>query len=186
MRMLEATDLQVSFRRTLRRRPLQALAGVTLGVDRGGVLALLGPNGAGKSTLGHYIAGVALTFGLTLCLLLLTVALSLALGVPLQAGLVYIAFYQWCGMLVTLGWVTLLSVSLHPLVAGLIALLMQEEYVRSLSLSRQRKPHLERRGDSRLALDREGHCGRRLFRSPPRDTLRDHVPGRVVASPGIE
>jgi ABC-type multidrug transport system ATPase subunit len=38
---------------------VSALAGVTLSVDRGGVLALLGPNGAGKSTLFGCLLGFA-------------------------------------------------------------------------------------------------------------------------------
>jgi branched-chain amino acid transport system ATP-binding protein len=37
---------------------LQALSGVTLGIDRGEVLGLIGPNGAGKTTLVNTICGV--------------------------------------------------------------------------------------------------------------------------------
>jgi branched-chain amino acid transport system ATP-binding protein len=37
---------------------LQALSGVTLGIDKGEVLGLIGPNGAGKTTLVNTICGV--------------------------------------------------------------------------------------------------------------------------------
>lgn len=48
--MLVATDLSVVYRRSLGRKPIRALAGFSISVGPGEILALLGPNGAGKST----------------------------------------------------------------------------------------------------------------------------------------
>jgi ABC-2 type transport system ATP-binding protein len=55
MGVIEATDLRRVYRTTtgtLRRRPLEveAVRGITFGVERGELFGLLGPNGAGKTT----------------------------------------------------------------------------------------------------------------------------------------
>jgi putative ABC transport system ATP-binding protein len=50
--MIEARDVYRSFGQT------QALAGASLAVPRGEVLAVMGPSGSGKSTLLHCLAGI--------------------------------------------------------------------------------------------------------------------------------
>lgn len=52
-RLLEVRDLAKTYR-----GGVTALAGVSLGVDRGEVVGLLGPNGAGKSTLVRCVLGL--------------------------------------------------------------------------------------------------------------------------------
>jgi ABC-2 type transport system ATP-binding protein len=56
--MIRAQNLHVSFRRSFRRRRIQALQGFELEVERGDVFALLGPNGAGKSTAMYCFLGL--------------------------------------------------------------------------------------------------------------------------------
>lgn len=56
--MIAASDVQVIFKRGVRRRPLKALDGFNLTVDRGDVFGLLGPNGAGKSTAMYCFLGL--------------------------------------------------------------------------------------------------------------------------------
>ncbi len=51
--MLEVRDLSVSY------GPVQALAGISLEVREGEIVALIGANGAGKSSLIHAVAGLA-------------------------------------------------------------------------------------------------------------------------------
>ena len=51
--MLDVRDLRVSY------GPVQALAGISLEVREGEIVALIGANGAGKSSLIHAIAGLA-------------------------------------------------------------------------------------------------------------------------------
>jgi hypothetical protein len=82
--------------------------------------------------LGHYLAGSLLALLLTAAVFLMAVTLSVALGVPLQAGLIFLAVHHWAGMVVLLGWLTLLGVLVHPLVAGLLALLLRDTFVRWL------------------------------------------------------
>jgi branched-chain amino acid transport system ATP-binding protein len=50
--ILQATDLDVRY------GPFRALFGVSIDMQKGGMLALLGPNGAGKSTLGRALSGL--------------------------------------------------------------------------------------------------------------------------------
>lgn len=54
---IEVTDIVKEFRRL--RRPLVALDGVTLAVERGEAYGLLGPNGAGKTTLVKVCLGLS-------------------------------------------------------------------------------------------------------------------------------
>jgi len=82
--------------------------------------------------LGHYLAGSLLSLLLTAAVLFMAVTLSVALDVPLQVGLVFLAVHHWAGMVVLLGWLTLLGVLVHPLVAGLLALLLRDGFVRWL------------------------------------------------------
>ncbi|MDE0410510.1 MAG: ABC transporter ATP-binding protein [Alphaproteobacteria bacterium] len=51
--MLDVRDLSVSY------GPVQALAGISLEVREGEIVALIGANGAGKSSLIHAVAGLA-------------------------------------------------------------------------------------------------------------------------------
>ena len=51
--MLDVRDLRVSY------GPVQALAGISLEVREGEIVALIGANGAGKSSLIHAVAGLA-------------------------------------------------------------------------------------------------------------------------------
>jgi branched-chain amino acid transport system ATP-binding protein len=50
--MLEVLDVRASY------GAVQAVRGVTFGIERGEVIAILGPNGAGKSTLANVLAGL--------------------------------------------------------------------------------------------------------------------------------
>lgn len=56
--MIQAHDITVTFKRGVRRRPLRALDGFTVAVNRGDVFGLLGPNGAGKSTAMYCFLGL--------------------------------------------------------------------------------------------------------------------------------
>ena len=55
--MLDVRDLSVSY------GPVQALAGISLEVREGEIVALIGANGAGKSSLIHAVAGLAAAAG---------------------------------------------------------------------------------------------------------------------------
>ncbi len=55
---VEAHDLVKTYGDTWGRRPMQALAGVSLRVERGTIFGLLGQNGAGKSTLVKILLGL--------------------------------------------------------------------------------------------------------------------------------
>jgi putative ABC transport system ATP-binding protein len=50
--LIQALDVHMSF------GPTQALAGATLAVSRGEIVAVMGPSGSGKSTLLHCMAGI--------------------------------------------------------------------------------------------------------------------------------
>lgn len=56
--MIEASNVTVKFKRGFRRKPIQALNGFNLKVERGDIFALLGPNGAGKSTAMYCLLGL--------------------------------------------------------------------------------------------------------------------------------
>jgi len=56
--MIEAQGVTVSFRGKLFRRPILALDGFNVHVEKGDVFALLGPNGAGKSTAMYCFLGL--------------------------------------------------------------------------------------------------------------------------------
>jgi ABC-type multidrug transport system ATPase subunit len=56
--MLSAEDVSVRFRKGFRRKPIQALNGLTLAVRPGDFLALIGENGAGKSTAMYCFLGL--------------------------------------------------------------------------------------------------------------------------------
>lgn len=59
--VLQVEDLRVSFvqyERGLRRRVVDAVLGMDLGVDAGEVVALIGASGAGKSLLGQAVLGI--------------------------------------------------------------------------------------------------------------------------------
>ena len=71
--MLDVRDLRVSY------GPVQALAGISLEVREGEIVALIGANGAGKSSLIHAVAGLAPAAGGK-------VALAHNLGEPVPDG----------------------------------------------------------------------------------------------------
>lgn len=56
--MITASDVTVVFKRGMWRRPLKALDGFSVTVNRGDVFGLLGPNGAGKSTAMYCFLGL--------------------------------------------------------------------------------------------------------------------------------
>jgi ABC-2 type transport system ATP-binding protein len=56
--VIQAADITVIFKRGVRRRPLRALDGFSVTVNRGDVFGLLGPNGAGKSTAMYCFLGL--------------------------------------------------------------------------------------------------------------------------------
>jgi ABC-2 type transport system ATP-binding protein len=56
--MIAATDITVVFKRGIGRKPLKALDGFSVTVNRGDVFGLLGPNGAGKSTAMYCFLGL--------------------------------------------------------------------------------------------------------------------------------
>jgi len=56
--ILRATDLGKDYPTRGRRRPLRALAGVSLEVDRGETLGIVGESGCGKSTLARLLVGL--------------------------------------------------------------------------------------------------------------------------------
>ena len=56
--MIRAEDIRVTFRRSLSRRPIHALRGLTIEVREGDFFALIGQNGAGKSTAMYCFLGL--------------------------------------------------------------------------------------------------------------------------------
>jgi ABC-2 type transport system ATP-binding protein len=56
--MIQADHVTVLFPRGLRRKPIRALDGFSVTVNRGDVFGLLGPNGAGKSTAMYCFLGL--------------------------------------------------------------------------------------------------------------------------------
>ncbi|SMQ57655.1 ATP-binding cassette domain-containing protein [Agreia sp. VKM Ac-1783] len=58
-KLLEVTDLTVSYRRGFRHPPLLANDGVSISISRGKTLGIVGESGSGKSTLGDAILGFA-------------------------------------------------------------------------------------------------------------------------------
>lgn len=57
--LLDVRDLQVAFPGRRRGRPVRAVDGVSLTVDRGETVGLVGESGSGKSTIGNAVLGLA-------------------------------------------------------------------------------------------------------------------------------
>jgi ABC-type oligopeptide transport system ATPase subunit len=64
--LLTVSDLEVTYPGRGRRRPKQAIAGVSITVERGQTLGLVGESGSGKSTLGNCVLGLVRPTGGTL------------------------------------------------------------------------------------------------------------------------
>jgi ABC-2 type transport system ATP-binding protein len=56
--VIEVTDLRKTYRTPFARRKVEALRGVTFGVERGQIFGFVGPNGAGKTTTIRMLMGL--------------------------------------------------------------------------------------------------------------------------------
>ena len=81
----------------------------------------------------HFIAAALVFVGLMVVNLLVTSTLMLFWGIPLQSGLIMLAATTVCRCLILFSFLTFLSVLVHPVLAGVLALLFQDGLFYQLS-----------------------------------------------------
>ena len=84
--------------------------------------------------LSHFVAAGLVMVALVAFNLLLTTGLFLLWGIPLQNGLAYLGLAAVCRCLILYAYLTFLSVLMHPAIAGVVVLLMQQETFYQLAL----------------------------------------------------
>lgn len=84
--------------------------------------------------LSHFLSACVLFLGLATSGLLLAGSLLLVWGIPLQTGLVYLSVVTVCKCSILYAYLTFLTTLVHPAVAGLIVLILQEQTFYQLSL----------------------------------------------------
>lgn len=76
--------------------------------------------------LSHYASAGLVAAGLCLTGFVLGGVMFLALDIPFQWGLAYLAVYTFCKAMILFSYLTFLAILLHPALAALVALLLQE------------------------------------------------------------
>ena len=83
--------------------------------------------------LSHFLSAVLMFVALAAGAVALSAALLWGWGIPFQAGLLYLAGVTVASCLIVFSYLTFLSSVMHPAVAGLVALTLQEATFRALS-----------------------------------------------------
>ncbi len=84
--------------------------------------------------LSHWLAAALVLVGLVAMNLALVTTLFLSWGVPLQNGMAYLGLSVLCRCLILFSYLTFLSILMHPALAGVLVLLLQQETFYQLGL----------------------------------------------------